>query len=84
LFEDVLGLTPEDLQRQSHVDYTRDAEAALQSVDAGTHQAAVILNGTPPRAILDVARAESQMPQKSTYFYPKLATGLVLRRLDDA
>jgi uncharacterized protein (DUF1015 family) len=84
LFEDVLGLTPEDLRRQSHVDYTRDAEAALQSVDAGTHQAAVILNGTPPRAILDVARAGAQMPQKSTYFYPKLATGLVLRRLDEA
>jgi uncharacterized protein (DUF1015 family) len=69
------------LRCQRYVDYTRDADEALRLVDDGSHQAAVLLNGTPPAAILEIARAGAQMPQKSTYFYPKLATGLVLRRL---
>jgi uncharacterized protein (DUF1015 family) len=81
-FEALLGLTADDLRCQRYVDYTRDADEALRLVDDGSHQAAVLLNGTPPTAVLAIARAGAQMPQKSTYFYPKLATGLVLRRLD--
>ena len=81
LFERLLGLTPDELRRQSHVDYTRDAGEALRLVDRGEYQAAALLNGTPPAAVLAVARAGARMPQKSTYFYPKLATGLVLRRV---
>jgi uncharacterized protein (DUF1015 family) len=80
-FGELLGLTPDDLCRQRYVDYTRDADEALRLVDDGSHQAAVLLNGTPPTTVLEIARAGAQMPQKSTYFYPKLATGLVLRRL---
>jgi uncharacterized protein (DUF1015 family) len=83
-FAELLGLTPDDLCRQRYVDYRRDADEALRLVDAGSHQAAVLLNGTPPTAVLEIARAGAQMPQKSTYFYPKLATGLVLRRLTGA
>jgi uncharacterized protein (DUF1015 family) len=79
-FEELLGLTPDDLCRQRYVDYTRDADEALRLVEGGSHQAAVLLNGTPPATVLQIARAGAQMPQKSTYFYPKLATGLVLRR----
>lgn len=82
LFEDVLGLTAEDVRGQRYVDYTRDADEALRRVDEGSCQLAVLLNPTPARAVLDVARAGTRMPQKSTYFYPKLATGLVLRRLE--
>src|SRR2546423_1672291 len=80
-FEALLGLTPDDFRCQRYVDYTRDADEAVRLVDDGSHQAAVLLNGTPPSAIVEIARAGAQMPQKSTYFYPKLATGLVLRRL---
>jgi uncharacterized protein (DUF1015 family) len=80
-FGELLGLTPDDLCRQRYVDYTRDADEAVRLVDDGSYQAAVLLNGTPPTAVLEIARAGVQMPQKSTYFYPKLATGLVLRRL---
>jgi uncharacterized protein (DUF1015 family) len=80
-FEELLGLTADDVRCQRYVDYTRDADEALRLVDDGSHQAAVLLNGTPPTAVLEIACAGAQMPQKSTYFYPKLATGLVLRRL---
>ena len=81
-FEGLLGLTDDDLESQRYVDYTRDAGEALRLARDGSYQLAVLLNGTPAGAILDVARAGATMPQKSTYFYPKLATGLVLRRLE--
>jgi uncharacterized protein (DUF1015 family) len=81
-FEELLGLTADDVRCQRYVDYTRDADEALRLVDDGSHQAAVLLNATPPTTVLQIARAGAQMPQKSTYFYPKLATGLVLRRLE--
>ena len=42
---------------------------------------AALVAPTPPSAIRDVARAGDHMPQKSTYFYPKLITGLVVNPL---
>jgi len=75
-----LGVTPEQVRAGEHVSYTRSAEAALDAVRArpdGT-VLAVLVNPTPPAAIRDVARAGDRMPQKSTYFYPKLITGLVI------
>ena len=80
-FDALLHLTPEESRRQSNLDYMRDADEALRRVEEGAYQATVLLNGTPPAAIVDVARAGALMPQKSTYFYPKLATGLVMRRM---
>jgi uncharacterized protein (DUF1015 family) len=52
-------------------------------VRAGTDGAslAALLNPTPPEAMCDVAQAGDRMPQKSTYFYPKLITGLVINPL---
>jgi uncharacterized protein (DUF1015 family) len=75
-----LGITEEQVRAGEHVSYTREAEAALASVRErpdGT-RLAVLVNATPPAAIRDVALAGDRMPQKSTYFYPKLITGLVI------
>ena len=44
-------------------------------------QLAALLNPTPPAQVRDVALASDRMPQKSTYFYPKLITGLVINPL---
>jgi uncharacterized protein (DUF1015 family) len=63
--------------------YTRDAAEAVAEVDAGRAALAVLLNPTPPQQIAAVADASERMPQKSTYFYPKLSTGLVFHVLDD-
>jgi uncharacterized protein (DUF1015 family) len=78
-----LGVTPAAVRAGEHISYTRDAEAATAAVRAGSDgaQLAVLLNATPPEAIRDVARAGDRMPQKSTYFYPKLITGLVVNPL---
>jgi uncharacterized protein (DUF1015 family) len=64
--------------------YTRSATEAIARVDAGDAAAAFLLNPTPPRQVAAVADAAERMPQKSTYFYPKLPTGLVFHTLDGA
>jgi len=78
VLESLLGLRAEDLTAGTNVRYTRDAQQALEGVRKGEVQAALLLNATRVRQIRDVAKADDRMPQKSTYFYPKLITGLVL------
>jgi hypothetical protein len=78
----VLGLSAEDMASQRHFSYTRDPEEAVRAVQTGQGQIALLLNPTPPTAIRDVALARDRMPQKSTYFYPKLATGMVINPLN--
>jgi uncharacterized protein (DUF1015 family) len=81
LLEDVLGLNAEDMTAGTHIRYTRDAQQALEAVQKGDAQVALLLNPTPVRQVCDVADADDKMPQKSTYFYPKLITGLVMNPL---
>ncbi len=61
------------------IDYTKSAAEAIDAVQANTGvDAALLLEGTPVSAIAAVAREGDVMPQKSTYFYPKALTGLVI------
>ena len=53
----------------------------LQALDKEDYAAAFILNPTKAGEIMAVAGAGEKMPQKSTYFYPKLLTGLVMAEL---
>jgi uncharacterized protein (DUF1015 family) len=63
--------------------YARDAVEACNAVDTGEAEFAILLNPPTPQSIAAVADAGERMPQKSTYFYPKLPTGLVFHALDD-
>src|SRR5438876_4032762 len=81
ILEEILGLKAEDMTAGTHIRYTRDAQQALHAVQTGEAQATLILNATRVRQICDVAIADDRMPQKSTYFYPKLVTGLVMNPL---
>jgi uncharacterized protein (DUF1015 family) len=81
VMEDMLGLTPEDMAAGTHVRYTRDIQQALQTVQSSEAQVAILLNATQVRQMRDVVQANDRMPQKSTYFYPKLITGLVMNPL---
>jgi uncharacterized protein (DUF1015 family) len=69
-------------ERERSVTYERDPYAALQAVLRGDYQLAIFLNATRPDQVVAVAEAGDRMPEKSTYFYPKPPTGLVLRELD--
>lgn len=78
-----LSIDEEAVRAGERVSYTRDPQEALDAVRSGANgaQLAFLLNPTPPAAIRDVARAGDRMPQKSTYFYPKLITGLLINPL---
>lgn len=68
----------ESTQPGPTISYTRDAVAACRAVQKGEAQLALFLRPTPVRQVLAVAEAGERMPEKSTYFYPKPPTGLVL------
>ncbi len=81
ILEALLGIQTEDVTAGTYLRYTRDAQQAVQAVHTGEAQAALLLNATRVRQIRDVSQADDRMPQKSTYFYPKLITGLVMNPL---
>jgi len=63
------------------VAYTSDALVAVRSVDAGVHRLAGLLPGVLVDELMSVVNAGERMPPKSTYFWPKPLTGMVLRSL---
>jgi uncharacterized protein (DUF1015 family) len=76
ILERALGIAAAALEER--VAYTRDADEARAAVAAGQAHLALLLNPTDLAGLLAVARAGDKMPQKSTYFYPKVPTGLVM------
>ncbi len=80
VLERVLGIDKENMANQINLRYTRSADEARQSVKNGSN-CCFILNSTRVSEIAAVAAAGDTMPQKSTYFYPKLITGLVVNKV---
>lgn len=78
VLEDLLGIDKEARAGGTNLSYTRDEAGALDQVDNGEYQAVFYLNPTQVREVTEVAAAGDKMPQKSTFFYPKLITGLVI------
>ncbi len=81
ILERQFGIGPAELAGGGHVSYTIDTAEAIAKVNHREYSAAFILRPTPVAQVREVAAAGDKMPQKSTYFYPKLVTGLVLRPL---
>ena len=77
--ERLAGLDPDAVAAGS-VGFTKSAAEAVDRVDAGVDgaDAAFLLEPTPIASVIAVARDGDVMPQKSTYFYPKALTGLVI------
>jgi len=69
------------LQGAKDIYYTRDAAEAVELVNKKQYKAAFFLNPTRAEEIKDASIRGEKMPHKSTYFYPKLLTGLVMRSL---
>jgi uncharacterized protein (DUF1015 family) len=83
VFQHLLGLSPASQERGENVGYEVDAGEAVTRVLAGECQVGFLVNPTPLWQVQAVAESGETMPQKSTYFYPKLASGLVLRLHED-
>ncbi|MBF6599003.1 MAG: DUF1015 domain-containing protein [Dehalococcoidia bacterium] len=81
ILQAAFGIDGAALMRGQAVTYTQDARAAAAAVERGDARVALLLNATPVDQVLAVADAGGRMPQKSTYFYPKLPTGLVMNAL---
>lgn len=83
ILEKIFGIDAENMAKQINLTYTKIFDEAISSVDSGKAQCAFILNPTRVSEIRDVASNGEKMPQKSTYFYPKMITGLVMNQLED-
>jgi len=81
LLKGALGLTDEDISHLHGFGYARDAAQALELVESGEYDAAFVLRPTPVEAVREVAASGVNMPPKSTYFFPKVLTGLVINPL---
>jgi uncharacterized protein (DUF1015 family) len=78
----ILGMTPEQQTTRETIRYSQDEEAVLQALEKEDYQAAFILNPPKSDEVLNIANGGEKMPQKSTYFYPKLISGLIVNKID--
>jgi uncharacterized protein (DUF1015 family) len=81
LLKDTLGLTDADISHLRGLRYARTAEQALALVRSGECDVAFLMRPPPVAQVRDVADAGENMPPKSTYFFPKLLTGLLFNPL---
>ncbi len=78
-----LGLSPAEMSDYSRLWFTEDAQEAAAAVRGGHARYALIMRPVPVDRILDLADSGERMPQKSTFFYPKVPTGLVFNPLEE-
>lgn len=81
VLEKQLGMTPASIAAQENLFFEKGADKTAKAVAAGGAQAAFLLNPTRMDQLKAVSDAKDVMPQKSTYFQPKLITGAVLRAM---
>ena len=82
ILKEALGLSEDDIARQAGVTYAKSTQAALDAVDSGRADAAFLLRATPVEQVREVAAEGESMPPKSTFFHPKVPTGLIFNPLE--
>jgi len=78
ILDRMLGVAPDS----EDIAYTVDVDETCQQIKEGKYQLAFLLSPSQPEMVKAIADAKDRMPRKSTYFYPKLPTGLVINPLD--
>jgi len=82
VLEKCLGITEEAVTRESHITYVRERNDAINAVKSGRARLAFLLNPTRIDQMRDIAYEGNVMPQKSTDFYPKVLSGLVMYAME--
>jgi uncharacterized protein (DUF1015 family) len=82
VLEGALGMSEDDISHLNGLDYARDSAQARERVETGAAEAAFFMGATPVQRVRDVAATGESMPPKSTYFFPKVLTGMVFNPLD--
>jgi uncharacterized protein (DUF1015 family) len=83
ILKGALSMTDEDIDHLNGLGYARNFDEALDSVMTGDYDAAFFVAATPIEQVREVAAAGESMPPKSTYFFPKVPTGLLFNPLSD-
>jgi len=78
LINHIFGVSEQQLAQQTNLDYVKDSDTAIEKVNEDKYQAALILNATKFDQVMRIADKGEKMPRKSTYFYPKPISGLVM------
>ena len=81
LIEPCFGI--KKIEKSESIDFTRDPQDAMGRVDHGLFDAAIFLRPTSLAEMILASKKGLKMPQKSTYFYPKLLSGLVFHSFED-
>ncbi len=76
--EQVLGIDKEAVERKENIEYLRDSQMGYDAVDQGEAQFLLVLNPTRMEQVRACTTAGEKMPQKSTDFFPKVISGLVM------
>jgi uncharacterized protein (DUF1015 family) len=81
VLREALGMTEDDISHLNGLSYSKDLEDAIDAVQSGRADAGFFMRATPVDQVREVAETGESMPPKSTYFYPKVPTGLVFNPL---
>jgi uncharacterized protein (DUF1015 family) len=76
-----LDMSEDDISHLRGLDYSKNLDDAIERVESGAADAGFFMRATPVDQVREVAEAGESMPPKSTYFYPKVPTGLVFNPL---
>ncbi|MCK4847138.1 MAG: DUF1015 domain-containing protein, partial [Deltaproteobacteria bacterium] len=79
----LLNVSIEDQAKQKNIVYMKDTETAVRAGREETNQMTFFMNATKVSEVQSVSEAGLLMPQKSTYFYPKLLSGVVINPLSE-
>ena len=82
IIDKLLGIKMETHKLGLNIEYIKDADEAAKRVQDGSAEVVFFMNPTKVNEVKEVAAAGERMPQKATYFYPKLLTGLVVHKLE--
>jgi uncharacterized protein (DUF1015 family) len=81
ILKGVLGMTEDDISHLDGLGYSRTDDEARELVLSGAYDCAFFLRSSPVRQVQEIAAAGVNMPPKSTFFYPKVPTGLLFNPL---
>jgi len=85
ILEQILGIGKEQVSKDEAIEYVKDTPNAIDEmishVEAGRKQVAFFMNPVKMQQLIMVTDAGERMPQKSTYFYPKMYSGLTIQKL---
>lgn len=83
IWEGILGKTESELQEKGYIRFSHDIKEVINLLNGGYYKSAFLLPSIPIEIVYTLAINKERLPQKSTYFYPKPVSGLILWKMDE-